>query len=105
MEYIGEYSVSNYKYYQTKTRILFNKSNTSWIIFSNGIKNKVYYNFNINDMFINCPINKNKKIKIIINHNITDDDHGDLIMYNRITDAMIQAEIENHFDNYEPHDF
>ena len=103
MEYSGEYRISVYKYGKIKSRLLCNKTRTSQITFPNGMRNKVY--FNGIDMFINYPLNKDKKIKITINHCFTDDDDDDLIMYNTTTDAMIQAEIENHFNNYEPHDF
>lgn len=103
MNYSGEYRISIYKWRKMKSKLLSNKTKTSWIIFPNGMRNKVY--LNDDNMCFDFPLDKDKKIKITIDHIITDDDDGELIMYNTTTDAMIQAEIENHFDNYEPHDF
>ena len=104
MEYRGEYHISPTDYDNLKIRILRNKTNTSWLIFPNGIKNKVYLKKDYKQiLYIVDPCNTGNKL--IIKSNIFNTDPLRLVMYDVRTDAMINTEIEEHFDNYEPHDF
>tara|TARA_R110002050_G_C8732195_1_gene497329 strand:+ start:269 stop:538 length:270 start_codon:yes stop_codon:yes gene_type:complete len=68
MEYIGEYRMTKLNYFNLKTRLLKNKSKTSWLTFPNGMRNKVYldlnYQNNTNNMFIYDVLDSTKKIKI-----------------------------------------
>ena len=106
MEYRGEYCISPFEYDKLKKKIIKNKTNTSWITFPNGIKNKAYLNFNLDkkdyDIYILDPLNKHNRL--IVKKNILNLQPQKLVMYNSNTD-FINAEIEEHFDNYEPHDF
>ena len=79
MELSGEYCIAVYRYGKIKARLLCNKTQTSQITFPNGMKNKVY--FNGIDMFIYCPIDKDKKIIITKSESINGND-GKLVMYN-----------------------
>lgn len=91
MEYSGEYCISPIRYGKIKKRLIKNKSKTSWLIFPNGMRNKVYLNINYqnntSNMFIYYPIDKNKKIKITKNEYITGDD-GELLMYENIFESF-----------------
>ena len=68
MEYIGEYRMTKLNYFNLKTRLLKNKTKTSWLTFPNGMRNKVYldlnYQNNTNNMFIYDVLDSTKKIKI-----------------------------------------
>lgn len=104
MEYSGEYRISEEDYENILKKIIKNKTNTSWLTFPNGIRNKVYTEKNNKQiLYILDPINTNNKL--ILKKNILNCFPQKLVMYNNRTEAMINAEMEEHFDNYEPHDF
>ena len=91
MEYSGEYCICRIRYGKIKKRLVKNKTKTSSLTFPNGIINKVYLNLNYqnntNNMFIYCPIDKDKKIKITKSESITGDD-GELVMYQNIFESF-----------------
>jgi hypothetical protein len=83
MECIGEYYILDTIYMNIMSNILKNKTNTSWLYFPNGIKNKVYLEGTVDnpiDMYILYPLDRNKKL--IIKKNILNGDAQKLVMYN-----------------------
>jgi len=80
MEYIGEYYISPEDYENILKKIIRNKTNTSWISFPNGIKNKVYIQKDYKQiLYILYPLDKNKKL--ILKQNILNCDPQRLVMY------------------------
>ena len=61
----------------------FSQTKTSWLIFPNGIRNKVYLNINREEnsfnLFIYDPLYKNKKIKLLKKKNYNEPQR--LVMY------------------------
>jgi len=105
MDYSGEYYISPEDYENIIKKIVRNKTNTSWLIFPNGIKNKVYLEKTYKQiLYILYPLDKNKKL--ILKQNILNCYPQRLVMYSSLlTENQLNAEMEEHFDNYEPHDF
>jgi len=86
MEYTGEYYISPEDYENIIKKIVRNKTNTSWISFPNGIKNKVYIEKTYKQiLYILYPLDKNKKL--ILKQNILNCDPQRLVMYE--TDEVV----------------
>ncbi len=91
MVYTGEYCLSPTKYDKLKRQIIKNKTNTSSITFPNGIKNKVFLNFNLDkkdyEILLLDPINKNNII-IVKRNNSFYEQSDRLIMYENILESF-----------------